>query len=435
MLIAIRSNAAPWKGGAYQYSLALLDALASLPSETAGDFNLVLRSKRETQHFREYASRWRNVQLPFWSKDRFTYMIEASIGEGLLRDIGKRSLYRLSQAGFIDATPLRSKGSAHRFLTSRGIDWSLFTTPSPESFETGLPYVMPVFDLQHRLQPEFPEVSANGEWDRREYLYRNGTRHATLILADSEVGKADILECYGRYGITEDRVKVLPYVPPPYLSSGIRSGERDFGRPRYQLPERYFFYPAQLWPHKNHVRLVQAMGLLKEQGREIHLVLCGAHGGAIRTRVFQEVMREARRVKVETQLHYLGYVDNMAMSALYAGAVGLAMPTFFGPTNIPIVEAWLLGCPVLTSDIRGIREQVGDAGLLVDPTSVEAIADGMQRLWNHEGLRAELAQHGLRRLAAHDHAQFCRELGHIVSETNLRIGKRTLRSERTLVSA
>ena len=435
MHIAIRSNAAPWKGGAYQYSLALLDALASLPSETAADFNLILRSKRETQHFGGYASRWRSVQLPFWSKDRFTYMIEASIGDGLLRDIAKRSLYRLSQAGFIDTTQRWSNGSVHRFLMSQGIDWSLFTTPSRESFETGLPYVMPVFDLQHRLQPEFPEVSADGEWDRREYLYRNGTRHATLILADSEVGKADILECYGRYGITEDRVKVLPYVPPPYLSSAIRSGERDFGRHSYRLPERYFFYPAQLWPHKNHVRLVQAMGLLKEHGREMHLVLCGAHGGAIRTRVFQEVMREARRVKVESQLHYLGYADNVAMSSLYAGAVGLVMPTFFGPTNIPIVEAWLLGCPVLTSDIRGIREQVGDAGLLVDPTSVEAIADGMQRLWDHEGLRAELAQHGLRRLAAHDRQQFCRELGRIISETNLRIGTRTLRSERVPVSA
>jgi glycosyltransferase involved in cell wall biosynthesis len=61
------------------------------------------------------------------------------------------------------------------------------------------------------------------------------------------------------------------------------------------------------------------------------------------------------------------------------------MPTFFGPTNIPVLEAWAFGCPVLTSDIRGIREQVGDAALLADPTSVEAIADGIHQLWTDRG--------------------------------------------------
>ena len=68
------------------------------------------------------------------------------------------------------------------------------------------------------------------------------------------------------------------------------------------------------------------------------------------------------------------------MSALYAEAAGLVMPTFFGPTNIPVLEAFALGCPVVTSDIRGIREQTDGAAILVDPRSPEAIADGLRRL-------------------------------------------------------
>lgn len=281
---------------------------------------------------------------------------------------------------------------------------------------------MPVYDLQHRLQPEFPEVSAYGAWERREYLYRNGTRHATLILADSDVGKEDILHYYGAYGVTPDRVKVLPYVPARYLSRNVPRQERTRVRDTYRLPERYLFYPAQLWPHKNHVRLVQAMGLLKEeQGTEIHLVLFGTYSGAIRTHVFQEMMREADRWRITHQIHYLGYVPNDAMSALYAEAVGLVMPTFFGPTNIPIVEAWLFGCPVLTSDIRGIREQVGEAGLLVDPRSVEAIAEGMRRLWEDDALGADLAQRGTHRLTTYSRQDFCAKLGEIIAKTNLRI--------------
>ena len=83
---------------------------------------------------------------------------------------------------------------------------------------------------------------------------------------------------------------------------------------------------------------------------------------------------------LEGELRYLGYVPDEDMSGLYAGAVALVMPTFFGPTNIPVVEAWTFGCPVLTSDIRRIREQAGNAAVLVDPRSVEAIADQGDRI-------------------------------------------------------
>ena len=91
----------------------------------------------------------------------------------------------------------------------------------------------------------------------------------------------------------------------------------------------------------------------------------------------------------------------MKICRLYAGAVGLVMPTFFGPTNIPMLEAWAFGCPVLTSDIRGIREQVGNAAILVNPRSEEAIADGIYHLWTDENLRRILADRGRRRLASY----------------------------------
>jgi hypothetical protein len=69
---------------------------------------------------------------------------------------------------------------------------------------------MSVYDLNHRLQPEFPEVSAFGEFDRREYLYENVCRYATLVVVDSEVGKEDLLRFYGHL-IDEDRIRILPY--------------------------------------------------------------------------------------------------------------------------------------------------------------------------------------------------------------------------------
>jgi len=244
-----------------------------------------------------------------------------------------------------------------------------------------------------------------------------------MILSDSEVGKEDILEFYGPYGVTLDRIKVLPFLPATYLSTDISEIDRIRIRQTYRLPERYLFYPAQFWPHKNHARIVQALNLTKDKGSDrIHFVFCGSHKGqTILSQTFEEVIALARRLDLAHQIHYIGYVPDADMSGLYAEAVGLVMPTFFGPTNIPVVEAWAFGCPVLTSDIRGIREQVGDAGLLVDPRSVEAMADGIRRLWDDQALCRELAERGRLRLARYTPEDFRRRLADIILEASERV--------------
>src|SRR5262249_32455367 len=192
----------------------------------------------------------------------------------------------------------------------------------------------------------------------------------------------DILNFYGPYGVTADRVKVLPYVPASYLAVEVPDDERQRVRAAYQLPERYLFYPAQFWPHKNHLRLIRALGELKQESHlEIPLVLCGSHSGDIREQTFREVMAVADELGVGKNLHYLGYVPDEDISGIYAQATALVKPTFFGPGSIPVLEAWAVGCPALTSDVRGLRDHVGDAGVLVNPRSVEAIADGIRRLW------------------------------------------------------
>jgi glycosyltransferase involved in cell wall biosynthesis len=414
----------PSLGGLYQYSLAMLEALTTISRmNQQGDTYTVFIRPEDEAMVRNLDSAGIRIAVYGSQLDRLRASLKAWVGQGVLRQAFRTLQQQLARRQPRNLDPSPTETTLGTWLRLHKIDWVLYTTPDSTSFESDVPYVMPVFDLQHRLQPEFPEVSADGEWNEREYLYRNGTRQATLILADSDVGKEDILGCYGPDGITPDRVKVLPYVPAPYLSCAVPQRERMRVRNVYHLPKRFFFYPAQLWPHKNHMRIVQAAGRLKEAGTEINLVLCGSKNGAIRTRVFHEIMGEVDRLGISRQIYYIGYVPNDVMSALYAEAAGLVMPTFFGPTNIPIAEAWLFGCPVLTSDIRGIREQVGDAGLLVDPRSVESIAEGMRRLWEDDDLRADLAQRGSKRLSLYKQEDFCEKLGEIIAETNQRVAK------------
>jgi glycosyltransferase involved in cell wall biosynthesis len=295
----------------------------------------------------------------------------------------------------------------------------MYPTALSQAFETRVPYVVAIHDLQHRLQPEFPEVGAPSERRAREYVLRNAAAHATTVLADSEVGRDDLLDAYVRYGLEEDRVAVLPFPPPPYLQD--RAGPD--AAPPNGLPAPYLFYPAAFWPHKNHVRLVRALGSLRrEHDLDPPLVLAGSHVGALRRRTFEEVRAAAREERIEDQLHYVGLVPDEAMAGLYAGAEALVMPTFFGPTNIPILEAWAFGVPVVTSDLRGIREQVGDAGLLADPSSTESLADAVRRVLTDSALRTRLARRGRQRHEAYTESDFRERLLGILDEARARVG-------------
>lgn len=134
-------------------------------------------------------------------------------------------------------------------------------------------------------------------------------------------------------------------------------------------------------------------------------------------------MNMARYCGVANQVHYLGYIPNEDMPAIYSGAIALVMPTFFGPANIPYLEAWAKGCPVLTSNIRGIREQIGDAGILVNPNSVEEIADGIYRLWKDENLRKVLIERGKESLKTFNFDNYRNILKEILEEAKNSISK------------
>lgn len=416
----------PNSGGIYQYSLTMLEALAAIGKEGLSHEFSLLYSGRKDPPLASTALPWPLIPLrQSRSFPREVKRMAAAAASGGLVP-GDRTRRSLVEIPSTDRYFPKFKRWIAQRLGELGIELMIFPAPSALSFESGFPYVIAIHDLQHRLQPEFPEVSANGEWEKREYLFRNVVRFATLLIADSETGKEDILECYAGFGATPDRVKVLPYLPAVYLSTPVSQEKRAAVRVKYRLTEPYFFYPAQFWPHKNHLRITKALGLLRERDNlTAHVVFCGSYAGEIREETFQQTMQVARELSVDRQIHYLGYVADQDMPPLYAEAVGLIMPTFFGPTNIPVLEAWEFGCAVITSDIRGIREQVGDAGVLVDPRSVESIAEAIYRLWRDDSLRRKLAEAGRRRLESYSRDDHRRQLRAIVQEAAERAPKQT----------
>ena len=169
----------------------------------------------------------------------------------------------------------------------------------------------------------------------------------------------------------------------------------------YELPERFVFYPAQFWHLKNHDRLIRALHRIRvRHSVDIPLVTVGNAGGRY-AGVFDAVNATARSLQMEDLFRHLGYVSNREMVALYRSTVALVAPAIEGPTNLPPVEALVLGTPIVTVRLFDVPTQVGKAALLFDPYDVDEMADQIHRLWSDADLRSVLLAHGEERARAY----------------------------------
>ena len=274
-------------------------------------------------------------------------------------------------------------GGFERVLTSDGVDLVYFTAPTFYAAALcRLNYITTVWDLCHRDLPEFPEVRLNGTFETRELLYRSSLPKAVLTVTDSaELAK----RVARRYGIDDERILPMPFSPAPFL---VEAGITNSGKS--PISGDYFFYPAQFWPHKNHVRIFEALSLLKDRMVEPHIAFCGKDYGNLGW-----VREQAGDLGVDDQVHFFGFVLPEEMNALYDNCLAVLMPTYFGPTNIPPLEAWLKGKPLIYSE--HLQSQAHDAAWLVDPDSAESLARGIEAMLQLE-IREEYARRGVRRL-------------------------------------
>lgn len=273
-------------------------------------------------------------------------------------------------------------------IDSYNIDLVYFLSPSGLSLDLiAHNYIITVWDLCHRDHPEFPEVNQFREFELREKLYTKSLKKAVAVLADSGIGKANLIR---RYGLDENRVCVVPFTPS--LNSFV--DKQVDVRSKYKINGEYIYYPAQFWSHKNHVYIIDAVAILKQQGINITAVFSGSDQGNL-----NYVLNYAEKSNVGERVKYIGFVPNEYIYSLYKNALALVMPTYFGPTNIPPLEAFAIGTPVIYSDLDGLRDQVGDAALLCDLRNPNSLAELLKCLLNSNKLRMDLIEKGKKRLS------------------------------------
>ncbi|MCW5877456.1 MAG: glycosyltransferase family 4 protein [Anaerolineales bacterium] len=287
-----------------------------------------------------------------------------------------------------------------RQLRQLGVDFVWAVGPRP--LDIDLPHLAIVLDLQHRKQPWFPEVSEYGEWAARERGLAPFLRRAAGVVAGTQAGKQEIMDFYQ---VPADRIHILPHPTPGYA---LQASELPLP---VGLEAGYLFYPAQFWAHKNHYNLLLALQQLRQQGLRVPLVLTGSDYG---NKAY--IQQAVQAMGLGDQVHFLGFVEQETLLALYQHALALSYVSFFGPENLPPLEAFALGCPVLAAKVDGAEEQLADAALLVDPASPEAIAGGITKLHKDAKLRQRLAARGRQRAARWTATEFVQGIFNILND-------------------
>lgn len=287
------------------------------------------------------------------------------------------------------------QSSLERRARRAGIEFLWFL--GQRTHDIDLPYMTIVFDLQHRLQPWFPEVSQFGEWQTRELAIARHLRRAAAIITGTQAGKEEIASFYQ---IPQNRIHPLAHPTPSYA---LRIGEGDGSNAlsRFGLQPGFLFYPAQFWAHKNHVNLLLALKILNQKGLKIPLILAGSDFGNL-----DFVKSQVKEMGLSEQVKFVGFVDQKDLVGLYKNALALTYLSFFGPENLPPLEAFALGCPVIAANVNGSEEQLGEAAILVNPADPQKISLAIEKLRENNVFRDQLIARGRKRAGSWTSKEF-----------------------------
>ena len=188
-----------------------------------------------------------------------------------------------------------------------------------------------------------------------------------------------------------DRIVVVPHgVPrialPPSPLGGL-VGDSPF-----------ILAMGTLEPRKNISRLVAAFGKLAGDHPGLQLLLAGAAGPA---KPAVLAARDALPAGIQKRVHVAGYVDERLRATLLSRASVFAYPSLYEGFGFPVIEAMAAGTPVVAGRAGAIPEVAGDGALLVDPTDVDAIADGLTRVLDDPALAEQLVRAGRKQAAGY----------------------------------
>lgn len=360
----IDSNYCPTNGGSFFYDNRLIQAIDNFHFSSELDICFVTSSSVKTESLSREL-----IRLSYTPHITSIEKIKRKIP--LLRkrtriEIQKR-IERERNAHFIDT------------LKKNGIRIIYYINQFPEIINN-FPFIITHWDIGHRSSYAFPEFSIVENYKARETYYKDILPRALMIFVESLSGQTELLT-YTH--INKERTRVVPLFPGECTSLKLSIQEQEEILDHYQLlSNKYFFYPAQFWPEKNHFTILKAFAHFLQSHPDYKLIFTGdPKENEYGTFLYNKKI--VHQLAIEKNVIFGGFVPISHIYTLYKNACSLIMATFVGPTNMPPLEAMELGCPVICSDLPGHREELGDAAIYINPLSIEGISQAMITMITH----------------------------------------------------
>lgn len=294
---------------------------------------------------------------------------------------------RAALGPLLDRRPLPRVRDSDGRIEAAGAAVMHFTMQS--AFRTAVPSIYHPHDLQHMHLPHFFTLRQRRV---RDAHYRAFCSQAAMVAVTSSWVKQDLIG----WGIGEEKIRVIEWAPPNQAYPDPTQEETSRIRDRFGLPRAFVYYPAQTWPHKNHIGLLRALAWLRDRhGLTVPLVCSGSQND-----FFPRIWDEVERLGMVGDVHFVGFVQPAELQALYRMCRAVVIPTRFEAASYPVWEAFLADTAVAASRVTSLPAQIGDAGLTFDPDSTEEMAGAIRRLWTDDELRADLARRGAQRVRA-----------------------------------
>lgn len=254
-----------------------------------------------------------------------------------------------------------------------------------------IPTVVTVHDVIPILLPAYRDALHTRLYMQ---LVARAARQAKAVLTVSQASKEDIVSTLG---IPAERIHVTYNAVDasftPVSDQSVLDGVRD----SYGIGGDFLLYFGGFDRRKNVDRIVQAYATARTRFGKPHQLVIAGSMHLVGHRLYPDPRPLVAKLDLERDVVVTGRISEDEKAVLYSAATVFVFPSLYEGFGMPVLEAMACGTPTITSNVSSLPEVAGDAALLVEPTSVEAIAEAMVRAVNESGLREDLRARGLQR--------------------------------------
>jgi len=232
---------------------------------------------------------------------------------------------------------------------------------------TPIPSVIAIMDLGFLM---FPEQFNKKDLSQLTNWTKYSVSQAKAIISISEHTKKDILK---NYNVPSEKVFVTY---PGYDEKNFFPHKNQSVLKKYNINNSFILFLSSLKPSKNIPRLIEAYASLKPKES---LVIAGKKGW-----MYDEIFALVKKHSLEDRVIFTGFLEETEVPILMSMCQCFVLPSIYEGFGIPVLEAMACGVPVVTSNVASLPEVAGDAGIYVDPYSIDSITQGIKKALGKE---------------------------------------------------